>query len=87
MTRPQPDVASMAVLCPVLAGLRFPVRTWHLMVAAEDYGAPAALRARLRQLPDRVFADVGEVAAVLGVPRSAARPAARPAPARHGMPA
>ena len=61
----------MATLCPVLAGLGFPVRTWHLLVAAEDYGAPAIMRHRLRQLPDRSFTDIRDVATALGLPQSA----------------
>lgn len=64
----QPDHATLTTLCPVLAGLRFPVRTWHLLVAAEDYGASAELRNRLRQLPDRPFTSVEDVARALGLP-------------------
>lgn len=63
VTRPE---TALAGLCPVLSGLCFPVRTWHLMVAADDYGASAELRNRLRGLPDRRFQDAEDVAVALG---------------------
>jgi Protein of unknown function (DUF2795) len=76
----------------VLDGLAFPARHWQLVAQAELYGVDAGLHERLRQLPDRHYADPDEVAAWLrGAVEGTDRPVVpaprpRPEPVGAGLP-
>jgi hypothetical protein len=49
----------------VLAGVRYPARTWQLLAQADAYGADALTRTVLGRLPDSTFASLDAVLAVL----------------------
>lgn len=63
MPRPRMDAARIS---GVLAGVRYPARTWQLLAQADAYGADALTRAVLGRLPDGTFASLDAVLAVLG---------------------
>jgi hypothetical protein len=63
MPRPRMDAARIS---GVLAGVRYPARTWQLLAQADAYGADALTHAVLGRLPDGTFASLDAVLAVPG---------------------
>lgn len=58
----------------VLADRAFPLRRWELLVIADDYGLDSRSRTEIEQIPDRTYADSGEVmAAVSNTPAHLSR--------------
>ncbi|MEJ2865791.1 hypothetical protein [Actinomycetospora flava] len=51
----------------VLDEERFPLRRWQILAVADDYGVDARTRTKLEQVPDRVYADAGEVMIALAM--------------------
>ena len=51
----------------VLDEERFPLRRWQLLVVADDYGIDARTRTKLEQIPDRSYADAGDVMIALAM--------------------
>lgn len=51
----------MSRFSAVLADRSFPLRRWELLVIADDYGLDSRTRTKLAQIPDRPYADAGEV--------------------------
>ncbi|GAA4877551.1 DUF2795 domain-containing protein [Actinomycetospora straminea] len=51
----------------VLDGQQFPLRRWQILVAADDYGVDARTRTKLEQIPDRPYADAGDVMIALAM--------------------
>ena len=49
----------------VLDDVRFPVRRWQIVTAADGYGIDAATRMKLEQIPDRSYDDVHDVVRAL----------------------
>ena len=49
----------------VLDEERFPLRRWQLLAVADDYGVDT--RTKLEQIPDRPYADAGEVMIALAM--------------------
>jgi len=46
---------------------RFPMRRWQLLAVADDYGVDARTRTELEQIPDRPYADAGDVMIALAM--------------------
>lgn len=57
----------MPGLRAVLEGQHFPLRRWQVLVVADDYGVDARTRTKLEQIPDRPYADSGEVMIALAM--------------------
>ena len=49
----------------ILDGLVFPAQRWQIVTQAELYGADSVTIDRLRHLPQRAYADCGEVTRTL----------------------
>lgn len=66
----------------VLVGLSFPAARWQVLAEADHYGADSVSRAQLLTLPVRIYPDLAEVLAALGLFVANRRlRAVRPAPA------
>lgn len=51
----------------VLDERSFPLRRWQILAAADDYGVDTRTRTKLEQIPDRPYADAGEVMIALAM--------------------
>lgn len=55
----------MSRFSAVLADRGFPLRRWELLVIADDYGLDSGTRSKIEQIPDRPYADAGDVMVAL----------------------
>ena len=77
-----PVDADEALLTVLDSEVDFPTPTWRLVVAAHEHGIASCSVARLQRLPDRLYTDLADLAAVYrstpapmpSVPPSAWRP-------------
>jgi hypothetical protein len=51
----------------VLDAESFPLRRWQILAVADDYGIDARTRTKLEQIPDRAYADGGDVMIALAM--------------------
>lgn len=97
---PSPAVDPLAValhqrLSGILGGLAFPAPRWQVVTEAEWYGCDGVSRSMLDRLPDRTYASLPDLVAVLAAalnsraaaaPAVAQRPPRLPAPVRAAVP-